>query len=169
MVINKKILLLFWAVALATLISGVATAGYYATGGMSGDGMANRVFVLLGGNFTGGGYIQFLTYLAFFLSLFDIFQKRKSLQRELKQFRKKLLPTNGRDLLLAKDIRELQFKMMDLEKAKKHGLLSDMIKKACTKFRSNNSIPEIMEVISAQTEINKEKSESAQSDIRYLT
>lgn len=167
--IGKKIILLLWSLGLSALISSFAIMGFHLTNGIEGSGFANRFFVLLGGNFTGGGYIQSLTYLAFFLSLFDIFQKKKILQKELKQFKRKLLPTNTKALIMAKDIKELQFKMIDLENAKKGGLLSDMIKKACTKFRSNNSIPEIMEVISAQTEINKEKSESAQSDIRYLT
>ena len=69
---------------------------------------------------------------------------------------------------MADEIRDLQFRMSDMEK-NGPSLLVSMIKKACTKFRSTQSIPEVLEIISIQTEINKEKAESEQSTIRYLT
>ena len=43
-----------------------------------------------------------------------------------------------------------------------------MIRRVCNKFRSSQSVPEILEIISIQTEINKDKAESDQSNIRYL-
>ena len=116
----------------------------------------------------GGGYIQFMTYVAFFWSFIEIREKRSRLKRERKMFRKKLLPTNEKHLLLSNEIRDLQFRMSDLEK-NTPSLLISMIKKACTKYRSTHSIAEVLEIISIQTEINKEKAESEQSTIRYLT
>jgi biopolymer transport protein ExbB/TolQ len=169
MTISKKFMTLTASICLGVGITLISVMGYKLTGGMTGTGTANRLFVLLGGNFLAGGYIQFFTYIAFFWSLFDIIQKRKKIKREVKCFRKSYLPTNERHLLMANDINDLQFKMGDLEKVNKTSLLSVMIKKACTKFRTTKSIPEVIEIISIQTEINKEKAESGQSNIRYLT
>ena len=47
--------------------------------------------------------------------------------------------------------------------------LTDLIKKACIKFRANNSIPEVIDIISIQIDVNRDKAEGDQSTIRYLT
>ena len=169
MTISKSLMNILIALGLAIFITLFAHMGYSSTGGTTGEGLNNRLFVLLGGNIAGGGYIQFLTYFAFFWSLFDIFEKRRLIKWENKSIKKKYLPTNEKHLLMANDLRELQFKMSDLEKENKSSLLTQMIKKACVKFRTTASIPEVIEIISIQTEINKDKSESSQSNIRYLT
>lgn len=169
MQISKKLITFFMASLLGLGASLMAIAGYQITGGQAGTGLANRFFILLGGNFLGGGYIQFLTYIAFFWSFFEITQKMKQIKFEKSRFRKKYLPSNEKHLLMATDLNDLQFKMGDLEKLKKSSLLSRMIKNACVKFRTTKSIPEVIEIVSIQTEINKEKAESGQSNIRYLT
>lgn len=169
MTISKGLMNILISLALAAFIVLFASMGYSSTGGATGEGINHRLFVLLGGNIKGGGYIQFLTYFAFFWSLFDIFEKRRLIKWEHKSIKKKYLPTNEKHLLMANDLRELQFKMSDLEKENKSSMLTQMIKKACVKFRTTASIPEVIEIVSIQTEINKDKSESSQSNIRYLT
>jgi len=169
MTISKGLMNILISLALAAFIVLFASMGYSSTGGATGEGINHRLFVLLGGNIKGGGYIQFLTYFAFFWSLFDIFEKRRLIKWENKSINKKYLPTNEKHLLMANDLRELQFRMSDLEKANKSSMLTQMIKKACVKFRTTASIPEVIEIVSIQTEINKDKSESSQSNIRYLT
>jgi chemotaxis protein MotA len=127
-----------------------------------------RIFVLFGGDFFNGGYIQLLTYIAFLWSLLEIFQMLKDIEIENKAFKKKVLPTEERHLLLPAQINDIYLKASEHAKGKKL-LLFDMIKKACLKFRATKSIPEMIEIISIQTEINKEISESDQSNIKYLT
>ena len=167
--ISKRLQLIMTSLVLAFVLSVLAFAGFQSTGGTGGSGFGHRLFVLLGGNFTGGGYIQFLTYFAFFWSLFDIIDKRRRIKEEAKGLSLKLLPTNEKHLLLAQDLMDLQLKVTKFEKEKFKNMLTDIIKKACLKFRSSKSIPEVIEVISIQIEINKDKSESEQSNIRYLT
>ena len=127
-----------------------------------------RLFVLFGGDFLNGGYIQLLTYIAFLWSLFEIFQMLKDIEKEKKAFKKKLLPTEERHLILPSQVNDIYLKAAELTQGKKT-LLFEMIKKACLKFRATKSIPEMIEIISIQTEINKEIFESDQSNIKYLT
>lgn len=130
--------------------------------------LLKRIFVLLGGDFFNGGYIQLLTYIAFLWSLLEIFQMLRDIEKENKVFKKKLLPTEERHLLLPTQINDIYIKAAEQAQNKK-SLLTDMIKKSCLKFRATKSIPEMIEIISIQTEINKEISESDQSNIKYLT
>lgn len=167
--ISKRLQTIVISLGLAFVLTMLAVFGFQSTGGTGGSGFANRIFILLGGDFTGGGYIQFLTYFAFFWSMFDIVEKRRSIAHETKGLGLKLLPTNEKHLLLAQDLMDLQIKITKIEKEKVRNMLTDVIKKACMKFRSSKSVPEVIEVISIQIEINKDKSESEQSNIRYLT
>ncbi len=168
--ISKRLQLIVISLALAIGVILLAVVGYQATGAATSTGIANRMFILLGGNVTGGGYIQFLTYFAFFWSVFDIIQKRRIISEETKGFQFRLLPTNEKHLLLPQDIMDLQLKVSQYEREKNvKNMLTDIIKKACLKFRSSKSVPEVIEIISIQVEINKDKSESEQSNIRYLT
>ena len=47
--------------------------------------------------------------------------------------------------------------------------MSDLLKKACTKFRTSGSLSELIAIVSIQIEVSQEKSEGDQSVIRYLT
>ena len=84
-------------------------------------------------------------------------------------YKLKLLPTNDKIVLMAQDVMEILVKAQEAEKTKNKNLLTNIIKKACTKFRTSKNISEMIEIISIQTEIDKNKSESDQSNIRYLT
>ncbi|MBL6988253.1 MAG: MotA/TolQ/ExbB proton channel family protein [Bacteriovoracaceae bacterium] len=153
---------------LATFIVGVSYIGLTATGTSETMAFLRRICILLGGNITGGGYIQFFTYFAFFWSLFDILSKLEKIRKEQRAFKYKLLPTDERHVLMPKDLMQIKLKIDEYEK-KGNYLLNAVIKKACIKFRTSNSISEIINIINIQTDINKEKSESGQSNIRYLT
>ena len=166
---NTKFSTLIISFIISTSISVLTYLGFVSTGGIEGTSLANRIFMLLGGNFSSGGYIQFLTFLAFFWSLFEILMKLKNIKKQKHSFREKILPTNEKHLLLAGDVMNIQVRVLELEKKRKKSLLTNIIKKACMKFRSTKSISEMIEIISIQTDIDKEKSESDQSNIRYLT
>jgi biopolymer transport protein ExbB/TolQ len=127
-----------------------------------------RILILLGGDVKTGGYVQTVTYLAFFWSWFEIRQKLKIIARERKAFQMNLISTNEKVVFMPSDINNLKFKLQEFERKEKY-ILSDLLKKACTKFSTSRSLSELIDIVSIQVEISQEKSEGEQSIIRYLT
>lgn len=127
-----------------------------------------RIVILLGGDVLSGGYIQFLTYFAFFWAWFEVREKLKVIGRERKAFKLNLIPTSEKVIFLASDINNLKFKLQEFERREKY-ILSDLLKKACTKFNSSKSLSELIDIVSIQVEVSQEKAEGDQSVIRYLT
>lgn len=127
-----------------------------------------RFLLLLGGDVINGGYIQSLTYLAFFWAWFEVREKLKVINRERRAFKLNLIPTNDKHVFMPQDINNLKFKLIEFEKKEKY-ILSDLLKKACTKFRTSGSLSELIDIVSIQIEVSQEKSEGDQSVIRYLT
>lgn len=128
----------------------------------------HRIVILLGGDIRNGGYIQILTYLAFFWSWFEAHEKLRSLTRERKAFKLNIIPTGEKIVFLPADVNNLKFKIIEFEKKEKY-ILSDLLKKACTKYRASSSLSELIDVVSIQIEVSQEKWEGAQSVLRYLT
>ncbi|ATH07591.1 hypothetical protein BIY24_06415 [Halobacteriovorax marinus] len=164
MKINEKLADFFKAAIISISITFIMAIGFHFVS----EGILRRFFILFGGDFLGGGYIQCLTFTAFFWAFFEIKHQLKIILGENKAFKSKILPTEEKHLIIPSEISELHLKVSSLNK-KKNSLLYKMIIKACLKFRATKSIPEMIEIISIQTDINKELSESDQSNIRYLT
>ena len=127
-----------------------------------------RFLLLLGGDVINGGYVQTITYLAFFWAWFEVQEKLKVIARERKAFKMNFIPTNDKHVFMPQDINNLKFKLIEFEKKEKY-ILSDLLKKACTKFRTSGSLSELIDIVSIQIEVSQEKSEGDQSVIRYLT
>ncbi len=164
MKVNEKLVDLTKAATISLIFTLAMSIGFHFTS----SGLFHRLFILFGGDFLGGGYIQCLTYIAFFWAFFEIRLLLEKIKSENKAFKTKLLPTGEKHLIIPSEISDLHLKVSSLDK-KKDLLLFRMITKACLKFRATKSIPEMIEIISIQTDINKELSESDQSNIRYLT
>ena len=127
-----------------------------------------RALILLGGDVQNGGYIQGFTYLAFFWAWFEVKEKLLIIQRERKAFRLNMIPTGEKIVFMPSDINTLKFKLIEFEKKEKY-ILSDLLKKACTKFHTSKSLSELIDIVSIQIEVSQEKAEGDQSIIRYLT
>lgn len=127
-----------------------------------------RILMLLGADVVNGGYIQCLTYLAFFWGFFEVKDSLKSINRERKAFKMNIIPTSEKVVFLPEDVNNLKFKLIEFEKKEKY-ILSDLLKKACTKFRTTGSLSELIDIVSIQIEVSQEKAEGSQSIIRYLT
>lgn len=127
-----------------------------------------RVLILLGADVKNGGYIQSFTYLAFFWAWFEVKEKLKIIERERKAFQMNLIPTGEKIVFMPSDINSLKFKLIEFEKKEKY-ILSDLLKKACTKFHTSKSLSELIDIVSIQIEVSQEKAEGDQSIIRYLT
>jgi hypothetical protein len=126
-----------------------------------------RLLVLLGADIGGGGYIQAMTYLAFFWAMSEVKTRIGKARRERKAFQLSLLPLSEKHVFLPEDIHNLKFRLVELARKEPY-LLVDLLKKVCMKFRSSENLGELMNIITIQTEIYQEKAESDQSIIRYL-
>jgi len=155
------------ATGIALLITAVCMLLLGITGKESSPGL-HRFLMLLGGDVINGGYVQSFTYLAFFWAWFEVKEKLKVIARERKAFKMNFIPTNDKHVFLPQDINNLKFKLIEFEKKEKY-ILSDLLKKACTKFRTSGSLSELIAIVSIQIEVSQEKSEGDQSVIRYLT
>lgn len=128
----------------------------------------HRLLILLGGDIKNGGFIQILTYLAFSWSWLEAHEKLKKLARERKAFKLNIIPTGEKIVFLPSDVNNLKFKVIEFEKKEKF-ILSDLLKKACTKYRASSSLSELIDIVSIQIAVSQEKWEGAQSVLRYLT
>lgn len=128
----------------------------------------HRLLILLGGEVKTGGYIQTLTYVAFFWSFLEVREKLQIIKRERRAFKLNLLPTSEKVVFVPSDINNLKFKIIEFERKEKY-ILSDLLKKACTKFSTSKSLSELIDIVSIQVEVSQEKAEGDQSLIRYLT
>lgn len=127
-----------------------------------------RILILLGGDVINGGYIQGLTYFAFVWAWFEVREKLRVIARERKAFKLNLIPTSEKVVFMPADINNLKFKLIEFDKKEKY-ILSDLLKKACTKFRTSGSLSELIDIVSIQIEVSQEKAEGDQSVIRYLS
>lgn len=127
-----------------------------------------RILILLGGDVINGGYIQGLTYFAFVWAWFEVKEKLRVIARERKAFKLNLIPTSEKVVFMPADINNLKFKLIEFDKKEKY-ILSDLLKKACTKFRTSGSLSELIDIVSIQIEVSQEKAEGDQSVIRYLS
>ena len=127
---------------------------------------ANRIIIMLGGDFP-AGLIQMFTFFLFFYGLLEINNQINFTKREHKVFDLKLLPEKENWILAPEDVMNLRIKVVGIEQKEKH-LLTDLIKKACNKYRSDKSPSDALQVVSEQVKINLADSESEQSLIRYI-
>ncbi len=125
----------------------------------------NRILVMLGGTMP-EGIIQGVTYLLFIFGMLELFASNNELTHEEDAFSAHLLPEQENWVLSADDVNQLKLNMQQLEKSQKF-LLTDLIKKACTKYRLSKSSSEVLGVIDSQIKIYNSDMESEQSFIRY--
>lgn len=152
---------------------------FLSTGGISGDSILNRIAVALGGNFFNGGYIQFFTYVAFFWGMSELITTLKLLNYQRTGFS----ISKNHNLLYEKESDDFTFRPHEVENLKhnvrllirkqksKHTeplILFDLLKRACQKFRAEQSISEVLTLVNSQCRINLAKEESKHSVIRYL-
>lgn len=129
-----------------------------------------RFWILLGGDFLNGGYIQFALYFASFLNWNLIKNNKKVLLKQekgMKLVKDSYFPKGIEPVYLDKDINDLKTKMEE-DKKLKDSVLSQIIIRACRKFRTSSSIPEMFEIVSHQVETFRDKLVMDTSAIRFL-
>jgi len=124
-----------------------------------------RLITLLGGNIP-AGIIQGITYFIAFFAFAELIHIERAIQQELDAFDLDLLPVQEQLILTPVDVNEIKLQAIAKEKKRKY-LITDLIKKACTKYRASHSTSEALEIVSSQSKLNIAKSEAEQSLVRY--
>lgn len=164
---------LLYALLVSIVLQTLIVILFYATGAEKGESIANRIAVLLGGNLLGGGYIQFLEFVAFFWCLFDMSFLKRFIKKEQSYLNTDVLPIEEHAVISANEVNQIRMRISSyltqkqLEYPDQEFFLLKMIKRVCTKFRSNFSVSEAMDILNSQVQINLLKSETGQSTVRY--
>lgn len=126
----------------------------------------NRILKLLGGEMP-HGLIQLATYFFFIYGMLEVLRFHRYVDFQAKGLKLNLLPEKEQFVLSADEVNDIKLKMVDLEKSNPY-LILDMIKKACTKFRSNKSVSEALNIVTTQTDINLRNSDTEQNLVKYF-
>lgn len=125
----------------------------------------SRILVMLGGTMP-EGLIQGATYFLFIFGVLELLNVNNMITHEEDAFSAHLLPEKENWVLTPEDVNQLKLNMQQLEHSQKF-LLSDLIKKASTKYRLSKSSSEVLGVVESQVKIYNSDMESEQSFIRY--
>lgn len=126
----------------------------------------HRFFEVMGGS--GKGYIQAAIYLLFFYSFFELYDRKKAIQTEFSGFDLNILPEKDQLVLSPEEVAKIKLDVIQLEKEGKKLLLTDFIKKACTQYRNDKSIPDTLQVFNSQVNNSKDELEGNLEIVRYL-
>lgn len=124
-----------------------------------------RLLVMLGGTMP-EGLIQGVTYFFFFFGISEVIVLLRRLVHENDAFAAHLLPEKENWILGVEDVNQLKLNMQQLEHSQKF-MLTDLIIKACVKYRLSKSSSEVLSLVDAQIRIYNARMESEQSFIRY--
>ena len=127
---------------------------------------APRIWVMLGGRMP-EGLIQGVTYFLFIWGIAVIVSLRMRLSREKEALAANLLPEKENYILSADDAGELKLRMQQIERTGKY-YLTDLIKKACTKYRLGKSSSEALGLVETQIGLYSAEIESEQAFINYI-
>src|SRR6056297_1608228 len=138
----------------------------WALHGNSEDGSTMQlVLQMLGGNLP-TGVIQGFTFFIFFFAILELWIIDQEMDIERDAFSFRLLPVQEQFILSPTDVNDIKLKAIDKEKHRKY-LLTDVIKKGCTKYRANKSTSEALGIVSTQSKINLATAEAKQSIVRF--
>lgn len=127
---------------------------------------APRILVMLGGTMP-EGLIQGVTYFLFIWGILEIVSIKGRLSREQDAFCAHFLPETENYILSADDANQIKLNMQKVEHSQKY-YLTDLIKKACTKYRLGKSSSEVLEVVEAQVDIYNAEIEGEQAFVNYI-
>lgn len=126
-----------------------------------------RILTMLGGTMP-EGLIQAFTYLFFVFAVTEIVALSQRIAHENDAFAARLLPEKDNWVLSIDDVNQLKLNMQQIEHSQKF-MLTDLIKKACTKYRLSRESAEVLGLVDAQIRIYNAQIESEQSFVRYCS
>ncbi len=126
----------------------------------------SRLLVMLGGTMP-EGLIQGVTYFLFIFGILELAAVNNRITYEEDGFATHPLPEKENWVLNSDDVNQIKLNMQKFEKHQKF-LITDLIIKACTKYRLSKSSSEALGVVESQTGIYDAEMESEQSFINYV-
>ena len=125
---------------------------------LSEGSLALRITEVLGASFP-EGIIQFATTALFIYAILMSFGESQRITSERGASEVNLLPEREQLVLDADDVAKIKLEAIELER-QQPSFLTDLVKKACTQFRANQSVSEMMEVVQSQSRINRQMTSS---------
>jgi len=125
-----------------------------------------RILIMFGGS--PDGYIQALSYVCFIYAMLELRQMKSFLKKQYQGFGLKLLPEEDQLILTPDEVADIKLSIIEIEKRGVLYLVSDFIKKACTQYRNDQSIPETLQVLDVQINNTKDEMEGGLNTVRYL-
>src|SRR5699024_7972169 len=113
-------------------------------------------------------YIQALSYVCFIYAMLELRQMKSFLKKQYQGFGLKLLPEEDQLILTPDEVADIKLSIIEIEKRGVLYLVSDFIKKACTQYRNDQSIPETLQVLDVQINNTKDEMEGGLNTVRYL-
>ena len=125
----------------------------------------HRILVMLGGTMP-EGLIQGVTYFLFFFGMLEVLELRRRLVHEGDAFEAHLLPEKENYIISCEDANQIKLNMQRLERSQRF-LLTDLIVKACTKYRLGKSTSEVLALTETEVKLYNDEFESEQAYINY--
>lgn len=112
--------------------------------------------------------LKILMYIGFCYGILELLEKRKNLLREYGGFELGLLPTQEQMVLSPAQVEDIKILVLQRQKNGTYYKVLDFIKKACTQFRNNQDISEMLHVLDTQFDSNQNQDEGDIEIIRYI-
>ena len=135
----------------AFVIAVIASFGYHSA--PAGSSM-ETFFFAIGGKLP-EGIIQACTFTCFFICVFEAISLHKRMQQEESAYMAKLLPETEQYVLYPEDVNRIKLEAIEAEKRMGPRMLTDLVKQAATKFRSENSTGETLSLVESVSEMQR--------------
>ena len=126
------------AIAVAVFVS----IGYH----LSPVGSSMETFFFALGGKLPNGFIQIIAFAGFFTALFSLQAISRRITYEEAAYAAKLLPETEQYVLYPEDVARIKLETIEAERHLGPRMLTDLIKQTATKFRSNNSPADALEI-----------------------
>jgi chemotaxis protein MotA len=133
---------IFAGIAVAIAVAIVVSLGYH----LSPTGSSLETFFFALGGKLPNGFIQIVAFGGFFTALFSLQAISKRIDHEEAAYNAKLLPESEQYVLYPEDVARIKLDTIEAERHFGPRMLTDLIKQTATKFRSNNSPADALEI-----------------------
>lgn len=140
---------IFAGLAAAFVVAVLVSLGYH----LSPTGSSMETFFFALGGKLPNGLIQIIAFAGFFTALFSMYAISQRLNYEKAAYKAKLLPESEQFVLYPEDVNRIKLETIEAERHFGPRMLTDMIKQTATKFRSNNSPADALEIAKTVSEM----------------
>jgi len=139
----------FAGIAAAIAVAIIVSIGYH----LSPTGSSIETFFFALGGKLPNGFIQVIAFAGFFTALFSLQAISRRITYEEAAYSAKLLPESEQYVLYPEDVTRIKLETIEAEHHMGPRMLTDLIKQTATKFRSNNSPADALEITKTMGEL----------------